>query len=179
ERGATVRGRHDRAEAMTLAERWAVLREGRLRQVGDTATVFRSPASEEVARFVGVETIVSGEVISVHAGVSLIDVAGRKVEVATPARPGERVRVCIRPEDVTLAQTPENWAPSSARNHLAGTIARVTLSGSQVRVVLDVGFPLIAVVTRRSVEELGLAEGSAVTAIFKASAAHLIRAGSS
>ena len=101
------------------------------------------------------------------------------MEVATPARPGERVRVCIRPEDVTLAHTPENWALSSARNHLAGTVARITLSAPQVRLVVDVGFPLIAVVTRRSVEELGLAEGRAVTAIFKASAVHLIGPGSS
>jgi molybdopterin-binding protein len=176
ERVATVLVTHDRAEAMTLADRVAVLLGGQLCQVDDTSTVFQSPVSEEVARFVGVETIVSGEVVALQNGVSLVDVAGRKLEVATPARPGERVRICIRPEDVTLAQAPVSAALSSARNHLAGTVARVTPSALQVRVVVDVGFPLVAALTRRSVEELGLAEGRAITAIFKASAAHLIRA---
>ena len=175
ERVATVLVTHDRAEAMALADRVAVLLGGRLRQVDDTVTVFRSPVSEEVARFVGVETLVSGEVISVQGGVTLVAVAGRKLEVAAPARPTERVRICIRPEDVTLTRAPESAVLSSARNHLAGTIARITPSAPQVRVVVDVGFPLVATLTRRSVEELGLAEGGAVIAIFKASAAHLIR----
>jgi molybdopterin-binding protein len=43
-----------------------------------------------------------------------------------------------------------------------------------VRVVVDCGFPLVAAVTARSVSELGLAPGVRVTAVFKASAAHLI-----
>src|SRR5713101_2268053 len=47
ERVATVLVTHDRAEAMTLADRVAVLLGGRLHQVGDTATVFQSPVSEE------------------------------------------------------------------------------------------------------------------------------------
>ena len=179
DRVATVLVTHDRAEAMTLADRVAVLLAGRLRQVGDTATVFQSPVAEDVARFVGVETIVSGEVISVQDGVTLVDVAGRKLEVAAPAHPGERVRICIRPEDVTLTQAPESPVLSSARNHLAGTVSRITPSAPQVRVVVDVGFPLVAALTRRSVEELGLAEGRAVTAIFKASAVHLIRTATS
>jgi len=179
ERVATVLVTHDRAEAMTLADRVAVLLGGRLHQVGDTATVFQSPVSEEVARFVGVETIVPGEVISVQGGVTLVDVAGRKLEVAAAAHPGERVRICIRPEDVTLTQAPESAGLSSARNHLAGTVVRITPSAPQVRVVVDVGFPLVAALTRRSVEELALAEGRAITAIFKASAAHLIRTATS
>jgi len=176
---ATVLVTHDRAEAMALADRVAVLLGGQLRQVGDTTTVFQSPVAEDVARFVGVETIVSGQVVAMQAGVSLVDVAGRKLEVAALSRPGERVRICIRPEDVTLAQVEESAALSSARNHLTGTVARITPSAPQVRIVVDVGFPLVAAVTRRSVEEFGLAEGRAVTAIFKASAAHLIRTGTS
>ena len=179
EQVATVLVTHDRSEAMTLADRVAVLLDGRLHQVGDTATVFQSPVSEEVARFVGVETIVSGEVIALQGGVALVDVAGRKLEIAALAHPGERVRICIRPEDVTLTQAPDSSVLSSARNHLAGTVARVTPSAPQVRVVVDVGFPLVAALTRRSVDEMGLAEGRAVTAIFKASAAHLIRTSTS
>jgi len=174
----TILVTHDRAEAQALADRVAVLIDGRLHQVDETARLFRAPASEEVARFVGVETIVTGEVIAADGGVSLVDVAGRKLEIGAAARPGERVRLAIRPEDVTLAQRSESAALSSARNHLTGVVVRVT-PGSPARVLVDVGFPLVAAVTPRSVEELGLAEGVPITAVFKASAPHLIRGGSS
>jgi molybdopterin-binding protein len=174
ERVTTVLVTHDRGEAQALADRVAVLIGGRLHQVDVTARVFQTPISEEVARFVGVETIVSGDVIAAEGGVVLVDVDGRRLEVGGTAHPGERVRLAIRPEDVTLARPPESPALSSARNHLAGTVVRLT-PGSPVRVLVDVGFSLVAAVTPRSVAELALAPGVPILAAFKASAAHVIR----
>jgi molybdopterin-binding protein len=55
-------------------------------------------------------------------------------------------------------------------------VVRLT-PGSPVRVLVDVGFSLVAAVTPRSVAELALAPGVPILAIFKASAAHLIRGG--
>lgn len=176
DRLTTVLVTHDRAEALALGDRVAVLIGGRLRQVDDTARVFQAPVSEEVARFVGVETIVAGEVVAANGEVSVVDVGGRRVEVAGRAPLGERVRVCIRPEDVTLARPAGPEAPTSARNRLAGRVLDVTPAPPYLRVLVDCGFPLVAAVNRRSVEELGLAPGVAVTAAFKASAAHLLRA---
>jgi tungstate transport system ATP-binding protein len=178
ERVTTVLVTHDRREAQALADRVAVLIGGRLHQVDDTARVFQAPASEEVARFVGVETIVTGEVSAVEGGVVLVAVAGCKIEVVASARRGERVCLGIRPEDVTLAQPGAGGGLSSARNHLPGTVVRIT-PASPLRVLVDVGFPLVAAVTPRSVEELGLRIGAPVTAVFKASAPHLIRGASS
>jgi tungstate transport system ATP-binding protein len=176
ERVTTVLVTHDRGEAQALADRVAVLIGGRLQQVDETARTFQAPDSEAVARFVGVETIVSGAVVAADGGVVLVDVGGRRLEVGGMAHPGERVRLGIRPEDVTLAQPAEDAALSSARNHLAGTVVRLT-PGSPVRVLVDVGFSLVAAVTPRSVAELALAPGVPIIAIFKASAAHLIRGG--
>jgi molybdopterin-binding protein len=178
ERVTTVLVSHDRGEAQALADRVAVLMGGRLQQVDETGRVFQAPASEEVARFVGVETIVGGEVVAADGGVVLVKVAGRTLEVAAPAHPGERVRLGIRPEDVTLGQAPEGTGRSSARNHLTGTVVRVT-PGSPARVLVDVGFPLVAAVTARSIEDLGLRPGAPVTAVFKASAVHVIRSAAS
>jgi molybdopterin-binding protein len=177
DRVTTVIVTHDRGEAQALGDRVAVLLGGRVHQLDDTTRVFSAPVSEEVARFVGVETIVAGDVVARAAGVTVVEVAGRKVEVAAAAMPGERVRLCIRPEDVTLAHPTERAALSSARNHLTGTIATVTATAAHVRVVVDCGFPLVAAVTPRSIEDLGLAVGVPVVAVFKASAAHLLRSG--
>jgi molybdopterin-binding protein len=174
ERVATVLVTHDRGEAQALADRVAVLMGGRVRQLDDTARVFQAPASEEVARFVGVETIVGGRVIAREGGVTRVDVGGRTLEVAAAAAPGAHVRLAIRPEDVTLVLPRERGGGSSARNVLEGRIARITITDAGARVVVECGFPLVATVTPRSVGELGLAEGMAIAAVFKASAAHLL-----
>jgi len=179
ERVATVLVTHLRGEAQALADRVAVLIGGRVHQVDDTATVFQAPVSEEVARFVGVETIVSGRVLSCDGGLTRVRVGGRTLEVAATAEPGARVRLAIRPEDVTLMVPPGPGAGSSARNVLAGEVARITFTDAGVRVVVDCGFPLVATVTRRSLADLGLAEGTPIAAIFKASAAHLLPAAAS
>jgi tungstate transport system ATP-binding protein len=175
DRVTTVIVTHDRGEAAALADRVAVLLAGRLQQVDETSVVFSAPVSEEVARFVGVETIVPGVVIDGAAGVVRVDVAGRVVEVAASVSAGERVRVCVRPEDVGLVAPTDHAVASSARNHLAGRVTALTPATAGVRVVVDVGFPLVAAVTRRSVDELGLAAGVPIVAVFKASAAHLLR----
>ena len=174
DRVTTVFVTHDRAEAQALADRVAVLLAGQIRQLDETSRVFWAPASDEVARFVGVETIVEGRVRSVDAGVAVVDVSGRRVEVGASAIAGARVRVAIRPEDVTLLAAGEALPVSSMRNHLDGVIASVTPSTPHVRVVVDCGFPLVAALTPRSVSEMALRPGVTVTAVFKASAAHLI-----
>src|SRR5205814_1872157 len=59
---------------------------------------------------------------------------------------------------------------------LDGTVTRVSACTHATDVLVDVGFPLVAAVTARSVNELGLRPGARVRAVFKASAAHLIPA---
>jgi molybdopterin-binding protein len=174
ERVATVLVTHDRGEAQALGDRVAVLIGGRVRQVDDTARVFQAPVAEDVARFVGVETIVTGRVLARERGVTLVRVNGRTVEVSAAAEPGVRVRLAIRPEDVTLVLPPVSAGGSSARNVLTGSVTRITATEAGVRVEVDCGFPLVATITRRSVDDLGLAEGTPITAVFKASAPHLL-----
>ena len=182
----TVLVTHDRAEAQALADRVAVLLGGRIRQIDETARVFWAPVSEDVARFVGVETLADGRIESVADGLVTVRVAGRRVEVASslaasPAsqRPAtdEPVRVAIRPEDVTLVAAGEALPASTARNHLVGVVTAITPSTPHMLVVVDCGFPLVAAVTARSIADLALAPGVCVTAVFKASAAHLIAHG--
>ena len=174
DRVTTMLVTHDRGEAQALGDRVAVLMAGRIAQVDEAPRVFQAPASEAVARFIGVETVVTGRVIGRDAGVTVVDVAGTKLEVAAPAWIGDEVRIGLRPEDVTLLLATDVAPISSARNYLTGTIVRVTPSTPAVRVVVDVGFPLVATVTARSVADLGLCEGVRIAAAFKASAAQLI-----
>jgi molybdenum ABC transporter ATP-binding protein len=171
-RTAAIIVTHDRNEALRLAEYMAVLIEGRIRQTGTLTGVFASPADEEVAAFVGVETIAAGHVQSLDNGVPVTEVAGHLIEGGSGFSPGDQVLVCLRPEDVTIALAATT---SSARNHLSARVSRIAPAGPYVRVELDAGFTLVALVTRRALEELLLAPGAEVVATFKASAVHLIR----
>ena len=86
---------------------------------------------------------------------------------------GKSVLFCLRPEDITLL-LPSNMGITSARNRLSGRISRISPSGPLVRVVVDCGLPVVALVTRGSAEEMKLVEGMPVIATFKATAVHLI-----
>ncbi len=173
----TVLVTHDRWEALALGDRVAVMMRGEILQVDEAARLFRVPLSEEIARFVGVETILACRVLSIQAGLAVLDARGQKIEVAAEVAPGDRVRLCLRPEDVTLMFPNAPLLASSSRNHLPGTITRLIPVGPYVRAVVDCGFPLVALVTHRSVEELGLTDGAPVIAAFKATAPHVIRHG--
>jgi tungstate transport system ATP-binding protein len=164
---------HDLDEALLLGDQVAVLLAGRLRQCGRPEQVFAEPTDADVAAFVGVETIVSGQVIACRDGRVIVDANGLHLEAAGEMNPGRTVLFCLRPEDVTL-WTKDGVPASSARNRLTGRILRLSQQGSMFRVVVDCGFPLMALVTRASAREMSLAEGMDVSASFKASAVHLI-----
>jgi len=173
-RTTTVLVTHDRSEALRLGDRVAVLIDGRIRQLGLPQDVFSAPADEDVAAFVGVETIVPAHIRSIKDGVAALDVSGVPLEAATAVNPGADVLLCLRPEDVVLAALTVSTAHTSARNHIPATIKRITPSGPYSRIELDGGFPLVALITRQSLEDLALSPGARVQASFKATAAHLI-----
>lgn len=174
----TVFVTHDRNEALRLGDRIAVMMGGCIHQVGTPAEVFGHPISEEVARFVGVETILPGRVAAEQAGLLTVEVNGIKIQALGPAAVGERVLVCLRPEDLILRPRDERASPDSARNHLEGRVQEAAPLGAQYRVRVVCGPArggVVALVTKQSFEELGLRPGDPVIVTFKASAVHLIR----
>ena len=100
-------------------------------------------------------------------------VAGREVHAISDAAPGDVVYCCIRPEHVTIEAADPTGA-SSARNVFPARVAGVAAAGPYLRVKLDCGFPLVALVTRPACTELGLQIGDRLTAVLKAPAVHLI-----
>jgi tungstate transport system ATP-binding protein len=165
---------HDRNEALALSNQVAVMIGGQVLQVDMPERVFTEPINEEVARFVGIETILRGHVQSVSQGLATVEIPGWALEVATPLTPGERVLVCLRPEEITLFPRGAILTTSSARNQLYGRVIRHLPAGSTYRVTIDCGVLIVAAVTRQSWEQLGLHDGAEVVAAFKATAPHVI-----
>jgi molybdate transport system ATP-binding protein len=166
---------HDRVDALVLGDRLAVLTGGRIRQTGPVHEVFSRPADLAVASTVGVETVVPGRIRSEAGGLTNVQVGTTTVLASDPGTVGRDVFVCIRAEDVILEK--RSPVQMSARNQLPGRIHAIQPEGAVVRVVLDCGFMLSALVTRPAFDDLRLATESTITAVIKATAIHLIDRG--
>jgi len=170
---------HDQGKAARLAHRLAVMKEGRIVQVGGLREVVNHPEDPFVAAFVGMETLLKGQVVKCWAGQLSLRLrkgpADRELLAFGEARPGQTVLVGVRPEHVALSLQTENT--SSARNAFPGAVTKVIPKGPFFKIELDCGFFLTAFVTAQSLSELELQPGRAVVASFKATAVHLIRTG--
>ncbi|WP_306418042.1 molybdenum ABC transporter ATP-binding protein [Jannaschia formosa] len=161
---------HAIEEVARLATTLVLLRDGKVVAQGPVGDLLSDP---EVAALLGPDqagALIEGVVAGSEAGLLRLDTALGRLEVAgVEAPPGGKVRVRIRAEDVIVAtRRPEGL---SARNVLPCRIA--ALRGGQgpgVMLRLDAGEGrLLARLTRRSVEEMGLAEGQDVWAVLKTS----------
>lgn len=163
---------HDMSQGQQLADRIGVIINGKIVQVGDAKEVFRLPKDKEVANFVGMQNIIAGRIVTNAKGIAMIDIGNNVIQAVSDYPVGEEVYVGIRPEDITLALSKSE---SSARNSFCGKVSKVTSLGPVSRVEMGCGFPLVALVTSISAEELNLESGREVYASFKATGVHLIK----
>jgi len=168
---------HDMLQGQRLADRIGVMMDGCLVQQGSCQDIFFHPNGQKVARFVGIDTIMKGIITANTNGHAFIDINGIPIEAVTPLPPSSRVELFLRPEEVTVSlPVPSGDIQKSTRNRLPGTITKLVLNGPFIRVTIDCGFSLVALVTRRSSEDLHLAVGTRVIAEIKATAIHVIAA---
>ena len=172
---ASVFVTHDRADALALADRVAVIDAGTIRQHGPAGDVFARPGSIAIARLLGVENILEGRVagetgavVEVRIGDAAIAVA--RCGAAPPLPP--RVMLCIRAENVHLLPPQADARP----NRLRARVADLRRSGPLWKVTLDCGFPLAAYALPQTVQATALAPGSEVDAAIDADAIHLLAA---
>ena len=150
---------HDPVDAYALADRVAIIEEGRIVQSGTLADVTAHPRSRYVADLVGVN-LLAGDV---HAGM-LTTEAGAVVVVAD-AEPGPAYAV-IRPHSITLTRTAPSQ--SSARNCWPGTVVDVDRLGDRARVRIEGPIDLTAEITVAALQDLDLRPGDDVHATVKA-----------
>jgi len=167
-----VMATHDLSQGQRLADRIGVLMNGEILQAGEPREVFNHPKNRDIAEFVAVENIIDGVISSSSEGMVSVEVGGKVIEGISNFDPGDEVCACIRAEEITLALSK---TLSSARNTFLGQIIRIVPIGPLARVEINCGFPLVALVTKRSAEELDLQSGKDVYASFKATGVHIIK----
>ncbi|MBN1837336.1 MAG: ABC transporter ATP-binding protein [Spirochaetales bacterium] len=155
---------HDFVEALSLAERAAVINNGRIEQVGAVHDIFRRPRTSFVADFVGMKNVFPALYAGTRARVNALEIElGRRIDA-------ERGYLAIRPEDIVLS--PQALS-SSMRNCLKARIVGIVDRGFFCEIDLESGATeLKSLVTKGSIAELEIEVGREIYASFKATAVH-------
>jgi spermidine/putrescine transport system ATP-binding protein len=122
---------HDQEEAMTMSNRLAVMRLGKIEQLGEPADVYENPSTEFVAGFLGASNLLEGEVKdSSNGDATVLLSAGTSVlvpEERIPHDAGSRVKVGVRPEKITIER--EDGSVPSGVNSITGVLRMSTYIG--------------------------------------------------
>ncbi|HWD06037.1 MAG TPA: ABC transporter ATP-binding protein [Amycolatopsis sp.] len=128
----TIMVTHDRQEAFGMADRMAVLRDGRIEQLDTPRAVYRRPANAFMAGFAGDANLIPGTVTA--TGPTEVTTAAGRLATDDETTAGAEVVVLVRPEDVRI-EPPGDAAPGL----LAATIAESFYYGSSLVVQADAG----------------------------------------
>ena len=129
----TVYVTHDQEEALSIADRIAVMRDGHIEQIGRPEEIYAMPATDFVADFIGISNLFACRIVS--AGQGIVEWEGERFRVPLSGRrDGEPVTVSVRPEKLTLVA----GDASGNGNRLAGVVEVVTFLGPFVRVEVGV-----------------------------------------
>ena len=143
---------HDQEEALAIADRVGVMREGRLEQLAPPTEVYSRPATSFVAEFVGLSNRLAGEV----RGGEVI-VRGCKLPLVERDTPDGQVVALVRPEAVSLASNAPEPGTEAGSGPLTGTVIAITFLGATSRVTVDLG-------DTRVMAQLPTSEASALAA---------------
>ena len=163
---------HNRDEALSLGDRLLLMREGRIRQSGSPAEVFARPDTREAAELLGFGTVVRTRVGRGTAGLLGLTAGGVELFAPDPGGDFSEAYACIRGEGVSLER--HDSGKGTERNRLSGRVVALQPLGPLVRVHVDCGFPLEALITTWACEDLALSIGDPVHARIKATAVVVI-----
>jgi ABC-type Fe3+/spermidine/putrescine transport system ATPase subunit len=159
---------HNQEEAMILADRICVMKDGAIVQIGSPQDILTRPETEFVADFFGTHNI--------FRGTATADGEGCRIElknktITAGVRRNGTVVFSIRPEDAVIAG---NGNTCAGPNTFAGKVRQVVDRGIIVQVEVDVGFPLVSYNLRKSIAEMKIDVGTPVNVCFDADAVHII-----
>jgi putative spermidine/putrescine transport system ATP-binding protein len=143
---------HDQEEALAIADRVGVMREGRIEQLAPPTEVYSRPATSFVAEFVGLTNRLAGTVSG-----ATVTVRGRDLPLVDLSTPPGPATALVRPEAVTLASD-----SSAESGPLTGTVIATTFLGATSRITVDLGDATILAQLPTS-DATALSAGSRVT----------------
>ena len=165
----TLHVSHSFEETLAVADRIGIIHQGRIQQVGRPEEVFRRPGSEFVARFVRSENVLRGRARRTATGLA-VTVGGHEFEA--PDGPEGDVLLTVRPEEVLVSTAADARGP----NRVLGRVARVVDKGALMRVEVEAGVPLVALIGRRAFQSAAIRPGDSVAVSFERESVHVLPA---
>jgi ABC-type Fe3+/spermidine/putrescine transport system ATPase subunit len=161
---------HDQAEAMSISDRIAVMKKGKIVQVGSPQELYMHPNSLFVAHFIGESNFLEGYITKANelSEVELRDCFRVKAINTRDIKEGERVVLAIRPETCVMKK-----GHFDAENSLLGTIEKTTFEGTVVRYDIRLVNRDRFVINRPSLTEDWFNIGDDVTISYPLEKAHL------
>lgn len=160
----TIHVTHDFEEALGLADRIAVMNNGKIIQTGTPEEIFRRPGSEFVAEFVGVENLFKGKAIKFKEGIVKVKIDN--IEIFAISDKEGKVCVSIRPEDIIILKNVYK-CDELTMNRFEGEITEIIDKGVLTKIVVDIGISISLILTRRAYLEEKLTIGSKICIAFK------------
>ncbi|MGK0722375.1 ABC transporter ATP-binding protein [Leucobacter sp. W1478] len=142
---------HDQDEAMSMADRIAVLNHGRLEQLDSPVSLYRRPVSRFVAAFIGSANLLDG--VATAAGITLPGIGD--VAAVHSLRAGEPATLVVRNEDFDV-QPEHDPAPTNTAARFSGTVTDVTFLGGSS--TLSVSVPGLEQQLRATVHAANIAQ---------------------
>jgi ABC-type Fe3+/spermidine/putrescine transport system ATPase subunit len=162
---------HDQSEAMAISDKIAVMRKGRIMQVGTPKELYMSPNSIFVAHFIGESNFLEGYALASNGNGMKIELRGGTTVQTGPdsAGIGERVVLALRPEVIEIKKGQKN----GGQNAVSATVERVTFEGTTVRYEVRLVNQDLIVIIRPSMIGEWLNIGDEVTVSFPPAKAHV------
>ncbi len=164
---------HDQDEALSMSDRIAVMRDGRIEQLADAATIYAQPASAYVAAFVGQQNFFDGVVSPDGAGVDAARALLRPASPLTGLAAGDPARAAVRPEFVELTAD----RPVGNVNVAAGDVIGVSHLGEMLQFLVQLDESTAVLSRRPTPDAPRLAVGDRVWASWRADAVQVFPAG--
>ena len=150
---------HDQGEALSMSDRIAIMREGRVEQLADADTVYSRPASAYVAAFVGQQNFFRGHVAASGDAVTSPHVVARAADATLPA--GTAGVAAVRPENVRIEAASDDAALADA-NAARGELIGVSHLGETMQYLVRLGDDQSLIVRRPTPEAPALRVGDPV-----------------
>ena len=169
---------HDQEEALTMADRIAVMDGGRVLQVGQPAEIYEHPADRFVANFIGETNFLNGTLVGRSGELGDLKLADGRVLCVSlgghDLKPGDSVTLSVRPERVRLGAG--HLTPSDlARTYLTAKIAEIHYLGTDTRYDLVSGSTSLTARQQNAEGEAAFRVGDEVTASWRTLGASLVR----
>ncbi len=161
---------HDQAEAMSISDRIAVMKKGRVVQVGTPQDLYMNPKSIFVAHFIGESNFLEGYISRADDKGAYAELRGN-ISVQTPnktTRKGERVVLAIRPELIGIEK-----GQGKRTNAIIGKVEKITFEGTVIRYDVKLSNQDYIVVVKPSLTEKWFDTGETVTVSFAREMVHV------